>query len=143
MSNMKFHRVTVTFTRVFDVVRFSGYEMPRHTQFGFETSSEKHHGVTISGHPRIETGDTVTAILDKPCDWQTLRGWINHETREIAAPSFIGSAIASAAMFIVAGFCLYLTWPTVTSLLSLPFLIGGTYWLRCAIAAAAIRRELQ
>jgi hypothetical protein len=140
---MKLHRVTITFNRVFDVVRFRGYEKPPHTLFGFETSFGKYHGVEISGHPRIEAGDTVTALLSNPNNWQTLKGWVNHKTREIAAPVAGASGITSAAMFITAGVCLYLTWLTLSSFLAVPFFIGGVYWLRYAIAASEIRKALQ
>jgi len=140
---MKFHRVTITFDRVFDVVRFRGYETPPHTLFGFQASTGKFHAVRVPGSPQILAGDTVTALLSKQNDWQTLRGWINHQTGEIAAPSAGGGYLASAAMFITAGFCLYLTWFSVSSLMAVPFLIGGSYWLRYAIAAIAIRKTLQ
>lgn len=140
---MKFHRITVTFDRVFDMLRTQGYQAPAHTLFGFETSTGNYHSIKIPGHPRLETGDTVTALLSEQGNWQTLRGWINHETREIAAPGITGSGIASAAMFIAAAFCLYWTRFTPHSLLAAPFLIGGFYWLRYAITAAAIRKELR
>jgi len=140
---MKLHRVTVTFIRVFDIVRFRGHEKAPHTLFGFEASTGKHHGIEVPGHPRIEAGDTVTALLSKPCDWQTLRGWVNHKTQEVAAPSIGGSSAASAAMFFFAGICLYLTWPAVSSVLTTPFLIGGAYWLKYAIGATEIRKALK
>jgi hypothetical protein len=140
---MKLYRETVTFNRVFDVVRTRGYETPAHTLFGFETSTTKHHGVRVSGHPRVEVGDTVTAVLGKPGNWQTLQGWLNHAIREVAAPSVAGSSITSAAMLSAAAACILLTGLTVSSLLSAPFLFGAIYWLRYALAASAIRKELQ
>ena len=140
---MKLHRATVTFDRVFDVVRARGYESPAHTLFGFEDSTSKHHGVKVPGHPRIEAGDTVTVLLGEPSNWQTLRGWINHRTREVAAPSVAGGAIASAAMFVGAVLCLYLTGLTVNSLLAVPFFLGAAYWLWYTVAAVAVHRELQ
>lgn len=143
LDAMRLHRVTITFNRVFDVVRFRDYEKPAHSLFGFETSSGKYYGVEIPGHPRIEAGDTVTALLSTPNNWKTLKGWVNHQTREIAAPTAGASGIASVAMFIAAGACLYLTWLGVSSFIAVPFFIGGAYWLRYAISAAAIRKALQ
>lgn len=139
---MKLHRVTVTFNRVFDVVRARGYETPPHTLFGFEASSGRHCGVKVSGHPRIEPGDTVTALLGNPHNWQTLKGWVNHETQEIAAPSTVGGGIAAAAMLIVGALCLYATGFTLHSMLAVPFFLGSAYWLWYTFTAASIQREL-
>lgn len=140
---MKLHRVTVTFDRVFDIVQARGYETPAHTLFGFEASSRRYYGVKVPGHPRIEVGDTVTALLSNPSNWQTLQGWVNHETREIAAPSVGGGGITSAAMFIAGAFCFYITGFTANSLLAVPFVLGGTYWLWYTIAATLIQKELK
>jgi hypothetical protein len=43
------------------------------------------YGVTIPGSPRLEPGMTVTAFLKDGHDWQTLLGWIDHDTGEIVA----------------------------------------------------------
>lgn len=140
---MKLHPETVRFDRVFDIVRTTGYETPQHTLFGFEASSGRHHGVKVPGHPRIEAGDTVTALLSKPSNWQTVRGWVNHKTSEIAAPSLAGGSVASAAMFAACALCLYLTGFALGSLLAIPFFVGGVYWLWYSAAAASILRELK
>jgi hypothetical protein len=140
---MKLHPVTVTFNRVFDVVRARGYETPAHTLFGFESSERSFHGIKVPGHPRIEAGDTVTALLGRPTNWQTLRGWVNHRTQEIAAPSVAQGAITAGAMLAAAILCLYLAGLTASSLLALPFFAGVAYWAWYTMAAIVIRRGLQ
>ena len=140
---MKLHRVTITFDRVFDIVRGHGYEAPPHTLFGFEAASRKYYGVKVPGLPRIEEGDTVTAVLIDPANWQTLQGWVNHETREIAAPIFWVSGFVSAASFGIGCYLLLIMGVTPNAWLAAPFLLCGTYWLWYARNAAAIQKELK
>lgn len=135
-------REKVTFERVFDVVRFGGSQKLPHTMFGFEAATRLHYGVEVPGTPRIEVGDTVLAVLDRPNDWQTLRGWRNLSTGEVAAPTFYGAVFASALMLACTAFCAYMIGPTTSVLIALPFLAGSAYWAWFALKSQAIRREL-
>ena len=140
---MKHHCVTITFDRVFDIVRARGYETPEHTLFGFEAGSRKYYGVKVPGHPRIEGGDTVTAILINPANWQTLQGWVNHQTQEIAAPSFWGAGIVAIASLVIGGYLLSIMGFSSNGLLAVPFLLAGAYWLWYTANAARIQRDLR
>ena len=91
------NEVTVTFDRVFDIVRRSQRNRVPCTEFGFQAGDVKKYGIAAPGSPRIEAGMTVTAVLQRPGDWQTLLGWVNHETGEIAcrsAASEVGGIVA-------------------------------------------------
>lgn len=142
---MVLSREKVRFERVFDVVRSGGPQKFPHTLFGFESATGVHCGVEIPGAPRIEAGDTILAVLDKPGNWQTLRGWRNLETGEVAAPPVGGGVVGSIAMLASAIFCAYLTGQSASyflQLLVLLFLAGSAYWARFALIALKIRREL-
>ncbi len=77
-------KITVQFTRIFDSVPAGRHG--EDSQFGFETSGKREFAVTAPGHPRIEAGMTITALLRKPGNWKTLWGWVDHESGEIAIP---------------------------------------------------------
>jgi hypothetical protein len=77
---------TVRFTRVFDRVD----NMTRNgtlTVFSFESDGGTQYGVQVPGHPAIEPGMRVLAYLDKPGRWDTLVGWRNLDTGELAIES--------------------------------------------------------
>jgi hypothetical protein len=77
--------ITFTFDRVFDLHRYSeGRNQKKHTLFSFSSDIGTQYGVSVPGWPKIEPGDTVTAILSESSNWQTLRGWANHRTKEVA-----------------------------------------------------------
>ncbi|SEB13473.1 hypothetical protein [Variovorax sp. YR216] len=78
------NEITITFDRVFDIVRGSRRNRVPCTVFGFQSGDVEERSVAVPGSPRIEAGMTVTAVLERPGDWQTLLGWVNHETGEIA-----------------------------------------------------------
>ncbi|HEY4080219.1 MAG TPA: hypothetical protein VGM81_05955 [Burkholderiaceae bacterium] len=98
-------KLTVTFERVFDVVRQSpgllSHGREEKTLFGLESGQVKHYGVSILGFPRIESGMTVTALLSKADDWHSLVGWLDHATGDIAgskrANTFAAFAVALMA----------------------------------------------
>src|SRR5689334_11825350 len=75
--------VTVTFDRVFDIVRMSSKGRVW-TEFGFEAGPLRKYAVPVDGEPRIEAGMTVSVVLRKAGDWQTLMGWVDHQSGEIA-----------------------------------------------------------
>lgn len=88
--------VTVTFDRVFDIISAMRNGMAC-TEFGFEAGALRKYAVAIAGEPRIEAGMTVSAVLRQPGDWQTLVGWVDHETGEIACRG-AGPEIGKLAM---------------------------------------------
>ena len=64
----------------------------------------KQYAVRVPGSPQIEPGMTVTALLRKPGDWHTLRGWKNWTTGELALPSLWTIGLAALGS---AGLCLF------------------------------------
>jgi hypothetical protein len=138
------HRVTVTFERVFDLVRSGGYDgKPAHSLFGFSAATGTYYGVEVPGQPEIQPGHTVIALLEEQGNWQTLAGWLNQTTGEVAAPSFGGGALASSLMLGAGLACLYLIWPSAYAFLSLPFFAGAGYWAWYTRRAARIRATLR
>jgi hypothetical protein len=94
--NCTMHTERITFDRVFDVQRRGATRYaPQRTDFSFEASGNNRYSVQVSGWPRIEAGDTVTAVLGHEGNWQTLAGWKNHANGEVVAP-LIGRSIAGA-----------------------------------------------
>ncbi len=76
-------QVIVTFDRVFDVKRTRVRNHGPCTIFGFQSGQVRAHGVLVPDWPRIEPGMTVTAVLQRRGDWQTLMGWVDHQTGEV------------------------------------------------------------
>ncbi|PTT92275.1 hypothetical protein DBR42_02300 [Pelomonas sp. HMWF004] len=101
-----------------------------------------HYGVEVPGMPRIEVGDTVLALLDRANDWQTLRGWRNLSTGELAAPTYYGAVFAATLMLACAVFSAYMIGPTASALVALAFLAGSGCWTWFALKSLKIRREL-
>jgi hypothetical protein len=77
-------KITLTLTNVFDVVRMSAKST--YTRFGFSSGDQTYTGLMIKGHPRIESGMTITAILRKDDDWKTLEGWLDLDTSSCVMP---------------------------------------------------------
>jgi len=77
---------TVRFTRVFDRVDNMG-RGSEGTVFSFDSDDGTQYGVRVPGHPPIEPGMRVLAYLDKPGRWDTLVGWRNLDTGELAIES--------------------------------------------------------
>lgn len=94
------NEVTVTFDRVFDIVRRSQRNRMPCTEFGFQAGAVRRYGIAAPGSPRIEAGMTVTAVLRRSGDWQTLLGWVDHSTGEIACRSAATDAGGIAALLI-------------------------------------------
>ena len=86
-------QLSVTFARVIDVVRVkpAWYDRStlRHTRFAFETPDGLRHQVTVLGHPVVYTGMSVVAVLRNRNDWNTLVGWVDQATGEIAGPQAV------------------------------------------------------
>jgi len=79
---------TLKLERVFDIQRYEASRTnPRSTNFSFEAAGRRHYGVRLSGWPRLQAGDTVTAVLASKDNWQTLAGWKNLSTGEKVWPT--------------------------------------------------------
>jgi len=139
------NEVTITFDEVFDIVRNSQRSRVLSTQFGFRSGDMKKHGITVPGSPRIEAGMTVTAVLERPGDWQTLLGWVNHETGEIAcrrAASNIGG-IGAIVLGSLLAYHLASTQPILAALvavISIGCCVGSIVGMRKAVR---VRRLLE
>ncbi|KAB8056679.1 hypothetical protein GCN74_23130 [Janthinobacterium sp. FT14W] len=77
---------TVKIERVFPIRR-SNSRHGMSTQSGFATASSRHYSFTLPGWPAIEAGMEITAVLERDGDWAALRGWLNHTTGEVVAPT--------------------------------------------------------
>jgi hypothetical protein len=100
-------QVTLTLTNVFDVVRKA--RKGPYTRFGFSSDGQTHVGLTVEGHPRIESGMKITAILRKDGDWNTLEGWLDHDTGACVMPmvpspvTFVMMAIFATVLVVFGG----------------------------------------
>lgn len=82
------YAVSLTFDRIFDVVRVPETRYVRkQTLFGFQSGTVIQYGVTVPGWPELKAGHTVTVLLRRPDDWQSVQGWVNRSTGELASPS--------------------------------------------------------
>lgn len=87
------HVVTVRLSRVFDVAR-DPISRTESTLFSFETSDGlRCLSMRLPGRPRLAVGDTVTAVLLQPGNWQTLLGLRNHNTGEVNVRGGLGLTV--------------------------------------------------
>lgn len=125
------HPTYVKIVRVFPLLR-KDYRGQKSTQFGFATETKRYYDLHISGWPVIEAGMEMTAILEKPGDWQSLQGWVNHTSGEVAAPTrgnWIFQLIASSLMSII----ICSSWSSLHPLIILgPYILLCLYFLRRA-----------
>jgi hypothetical protein len=95
--------VSVTFERIFDIHRWeSSQNSPRHTTFGFVAGGKSYYAVSVPDWPTIEAGTTITAFLREEGNWQSVVGWINQQTNEIATPNYRRSFIFAVISGILA-----------------------------------------
>lgn len=95
----------VRFNRVFDIVRHQNrHGTNRYTEFSFEANSRCVYAVKIGGWPTLREGDQISAVLEKPGDWQTLAGWRNHDANEVAKPKAFDRGHALGHAFAIAAF---------------------------------------
>ena len=81
-------QITVTFDRVFDVRQtYSGRARTPSTYFGFENGQMRKEEARIRGLPTIRDGMTVTLLMTRKDDWQSIIGWVDHANGEVTAPS--------------------------------------------------------
>lgn len=108
-------RVTVTFDLVFDLRRSAGsIWQTRVTHFSFKAGSQVQRGLTVPGWPRLQVGDTVTALLRRPGDWSTLVGWVNHNNGEVAAATGERTLRRAGLLALAAGALAVLLWGVLT-----------------------------
>ncbi|MFA9441773.1 hypothetical protein ACDA63_19255 [Uliginosibacterium sp. sgz301328] len=138
-------QITVTFTRLFDVVRFDPPFLSRdrvRTAFGFEDRTGKHYGICVPGLPRLEPGMKVIALLERENDWSSLRGWLDLETGALVGidPAEFPLIIFMGLIGIVSlvTFPLTHSWPH--ALIAVPGLMWCVYALRRELA---LRRALR
>ncbi|CAN0643929.1 hypothetical protein [Burkholderia cepacia] len=95
---MKLYRVTVTLDDVSGVVnartRFGPY-----TEFNVTANGQRQYAVQMRGTVHVESGIVVTAVLRDPTNWQTLEGWLNHQSGRIEGVSPIWSLRLAAILF--------------------------------------------
>ncbi len=102
------HTQTLTVVRIIEIARCSdkGMAFPKRTELSFEHDGGRAFGVVIPGWPQIEEGARFVCALEQPDNWQTLIGWKNLTTGEIAAPDtgrplwVITTALASALLML-------------------------------------------
>ncbi|MGE1004459.1 hypothetical protein [Ralstonia pseudosolanacearum] len=82
---MKLHPTTVTFDDVSQRIYHPATRYhPETTSFNFTANGKREYAVSIEGNVKVQNGMTVTALLGEPGNWQTLRGWVDHETGTIS-----------------------------------------------------------
>ncbi len=108
-------RVTVTFDLVFDLRRVPGSRFSgRRSLFSFTAGGETHRELKMQGWPRLQVGDTITALLRRKGDWSTLVGWVNHDTGEVVAPSPARTLLRTVLLALGVGLLTTVLWSTLT-----------------------------
>ncbi len=108
-------RVTVTFDLVFDLRRVPGSRLTgRRSLFSFTADGETHRELTMPGWPRLQVGDTITALLRRKDDWRTLVGWVNHDTGEVVAPSPVRMLLRTVLLALGIGLLVAVLWSMLT-----------------------------
>jgi hypothetical protein len=82
---MTYRTVTVTLENIGGIVAQkdrSGFRTVR-LSFNATIAGKRQYAIAMSGHPRLENGMAVTAVLRDTENWQTLLGWRDHGTGEI------------------------------------------------------------
>ena len=99
------HAVTVTFERIFDLQRYEASKYcPKHTTFGFVAGGKPHYVVSVPAWPTIEVGITVTVLLREAGNWQSLTGWVNHQSGEVITPNYQRSMVDALLSAVLAFF---------------------------------------
>ena len=131
------HPTYVKIVRVFPLLR-TNYRGQKSTQFGFATETKRYYDLHINGWPVIEAGMKMTAILEKPGDWQSLQGWVNHTSGEVAAPTrgnWIFQLTVSSLMSII----ICSSWSSLHPLIML-VRISCSAWAFCVEPTGCTRR---
>jgi len=121
--------------RVFDVRR-GALSKTSVTNISFETTDGRRClSVQLPGHPRLEAGDPIAAVLTRAGHWQTLRGWKNLATHEISIGGQL-DGVDALRMAIVTAF-IFAMRPTTGPGRTLADLALGA----CGLMAAALARQ--
>ena len=140
------HPVTIRMDRVFDVQpdAFSGNL--RRTLFSFESGGKRYFSILVDGDPKLVSGQTITALLKRKNDWQTVQGILIHETSAIFAPSVVIDiwvvllTIFSAGIFYMD---LQFTSPDSLPLAMAIHALVAALFLRSAMQSISIHRTLK
>lgn len=146
-------RETVTFDRVFDVMRRQ-WRTNCWTEFNFVSAGRTVHAAKVWGHPVLADGMTVSLVLQRADSWSTILGWKDMRTGQLSVPDKGGSL--TSISIIVASFYLLFS-PLLLSTLStgsgmgravrlVGFSVPAVLWartLRSRMQYAAAKRLLQ
>lgn len=122
--------VRVTFVEVSDIVRIDRQATratvgQRSTSFRFVDQAGRRNAVLVHGHPRVEAGMSIVAVLATANDWQSLLGWVGQGTGEIAGLEPVNRALAMVAIFSAGAGCLLA-------------LLSQSFWVALVFALATI-----
>lgn len=93
---MKLHPTTVVFDEVSGVVVAKGS-----TFFNFSSNGVHQYSVQILGKPVLHAGMKVTALLEEPGNWQTIKGWVDHASGEIVGVTPPRAALRGLYVFVI------------------------------------------
>jgi hypothetical protein len=138
---------------VFQRVTFERLFKPAGSCFGFESEGNRYFDVVVPGHPRIEEGMTVIALLESKntfCN-NGLLGWIDCKDGSIACDSFVKHTawcITSAyfsVMFPIRAYAI-IERPTVADFVALftavMFSASSIFFLYSAAKAFVVKKAL-
>lgn len=101
-------RITIKIDRVFDITTGVSRGKQPCTFFSFQSGPVSEYGIAVPGTPELENGMTVSAFLEENDNWQTLLGWVSHETGDVVCWSrgsnvlfFLWSVPVAAALLVV------------------------------------------
>jgi len=146
------HHIRITFSQIADVVRTDEPSTrssvgARRTSFRFADALGRWHETSIQGHPRVQPGMSVVAVLARAEDWGSLIGWVDQATGEIAGPEPVRLPIALVALFSGCAGCI-LALATGSAYAAAAFgaaTTGVAIWVwrghRLYVALAALRRQ--
>lgn len=81
------HLVTLRMDRLYDVQKDPFSRNLTRTLISFDSNGKKYLSVSVEGSPKLAAGQTITVALQKPDNWQTVRGLLVHETGEMCVRS--------------------------------------------------------
>lgn len=130
--------VTIVFDEILHIHRNEASRTaPSHTIFSFMSNFEYTPYVTVGRQPSLRPGMCVRALLRRPGDWNSLVGWHDIGTDELAAPDpkwHLTRAIYSGSFSLIAIAIIIRTSPA--------FSIDQAFLLVCALSATgAIARS--
>jgi hypothetical protein len=139
------HSVTLRMDRVFDIQADAFSGDTRRTLFSFESNGKRYFSVLVNGDPQLESGQTITAILKRPDNWQTVMGLRVHETGEVCAPStgvHMGLLLLTAFAATVSALELHFSHPGALAPVLAAHGVAAACFIYNAIVTTKIRRAL-